>query len=123
MSANNWFETRQKAFELRVKTLTTTSALVTYTAKVNKEAFMDGNVERVIDVVTSAGNDMVITVPDAVYPGQELLITFLTEGSNETVTVTTTTGSDYSLTAANDYAILEWVNANVGWVALKEVTT
>jgi len=123
MSKNNWFETRKGAFGLRTKTLTTATATVTYTAKVDADAFMNGHVERVIEVVTTSGNDMVITVPDGAYSGQLLLISFLTEGNDETVTVTTTTGTDYSLTAANDYCSLEWINANVGWIASHEVTT
>jgi len=123
MSANNWLETRKRAFDIRKKTLTTSSTNTTYTAKVDKTAFEAGNVERVIDVITTAGNGMTVTVPDGAYSGQLLLITFLTEGSNETVTVTTTTGADFSLTAANDYCSIEWVNANVGWKAAHEVTT
>ncbi len=123
MSANNWLETRKRAFDIRTKTLTTASATVTYTAKVNKAAFEAGNVERVIEVVTTSGNDMALTVPNGAYSGQLLLISFLTEGSDETVTVTTTTGSDYSLTAVTDYCSLEWVNAVIGWVASHEVTT
>ena len=122
MSAGNWFLTRNKAFNQYTKEITTSSALTTYTARVGGTTY--GFIEdRVIDVTTSSGNDLEITVPNGAYAGQRLLINFVTEGSNETVTVTTTTGSDYSLTAAGDYCSLEWTNSTTGWVYLSEVTT
>ena len=122
MSAGNWFETKRKAFDLRTKEITTSSTVTAYTSRAGGSAH--GFVEdRVINVITSSGNDLTITVSNGSYEGQRILITFLTEGSDETVTVTVTTGSNYSLTAANDYCSLEWINANVGWIALSEVTT
>jgi hypothetical protein len=122
MSSGNWFETKRKAFDLRTKEITTSSTVTVYTSRAGGSAH--GFVEdRVINVITSSGNDLTITVSNGSYEGQRILITFLTEGSDETVTVTVTTGSNYSLTAANDYCSLEWINANVGWIALSEVTT
>ena len=122
MSVGNYFETRRKAFKLRTKNITTSASLTTYTTKVGgpSDDFIE---DRVIKVTTTDGNDITITVSDGLYEGQKVLIIFQTEGNNETVTVTTTTGSDYSLTAVNDYCFLEWFNAAAGWIALKEVTT
>lgn len=122
MSAGNWFATRKRAHDLRTKSITTSSTVTTYTARVGGSAY-NFIEDRVINVTTTSGNSLTITVPNGVYAGQRLLINFVTEGSAETITVTTTTGSDYSLTAAGDYVSLEWVNATSGWIYLSEVTT
>lgn len=122
MSAGNWFATRKRAHDLRTKSITTSSTVTTYTARVGGSAY-NFIEDRAINVTTTSGNSLTITVPNGVYAGQRLLINFVTEGSTETITVTTTTGSDYSLTAAGDYVSLEWVNATSGWIYLSEVTT
>ena len=72
---------------------------------------------------TAAVGNFTVTVPDGVAIGQRVAIVFEVEGSNETITVTTTTGPDFSLTAAADYVRLEWLGSVVGWVADTEVTT
>jgi len=72
---------------------------------------------------TVANGNYTVTVPNGVSVGQTVAIVFETEGSNETVTVTTTTGPDFSLTAASDYVILKWLGSVVGWVSADEVTT
>lgn len=118
MSAGNLFLTRKKAFDLYERTVTASTA----TTKVGGSS--DGFVEdRVVNVVTTSAVNCTVTVTNGTYEGQRVLINFLTEGSNETVTVTTTTGSDYSLTAAGDFCSLEWVNSTVGWTALASQET
>lgn len=113
----NWFETERKANELRTKTLTNEA---TYTVKIGGPSY-DFVVHRIINVVTVAdGNDLTITVPDGLYQGQKITIALKTLGDNETVTITTTTGSDYTLDAAGEYVILEWADATAGWVYLSK---
>jgi len=119
---SNWHESRRKAFVFRTVDLTTSASLTTYTVVVGGSGNSFKS-DRVINVTTTDGNSMTITVPDGIYEGQRLLINFVTEESAETVTVTTTTGGDYSMTAAGDYCSLEWVNSTVGWIYLSEQTT
>lgn len=72
-------------------------------------------------VASGASNAITLTVPDGVAVGQTLLIV-CSDGTNN-ITVTTTTGSDYSLTAAGDYASLQWSGSDSGWVALASQET
>ncbi len=113
MSAGNFFNTEQRAFNLRTKVLTNES---TYTMKMGS-ASDDFIVDRVVEVVTTAaGNNLTITVPDGVYPGQRLLIILKTLGDDETVTVTTTSGDDVAMSAAGDFVSMEWIDSTVsGW--------
>jgi len=120
MSATNYFETRRKAFELR-----TIAVTADYTVRVGGAS--DGFVaDRVLDVTTTSGTNIAITLPDGVYEGQRVLINFTSEGNAETVTVTPDTAAttaSYALTAEGDYCSLEWFNSTEGWNYLSEVTT
>jgi len=113
-SAGNWFETRRKAHDLRTKEITTSSTVTTYTARVGGTTY-NFIEDRVIDVTTASGCDITITVPNGTYPGQRILINFVTEGNAETITVTCTTGDSSSLDTAGDYTSLEWTNSTSGW--------
>lgn len=123
MSAFNWFNTEQKAFDLRTKSLTTSATLTTYTAKTGRTAdnFI---IDRVIRVTTTSGNSMTITVPDGTYYGQELFVLFEVEASSETVDVTTTTGDDATqMTAAGGYWLGIWCGSTLGWATLDSSAT
>lgn len=112
MSVGNFFNTEERAVDLRTITLTNES---TYTVKTGGTTY-SFIIDRVINVVTTAdGNDLTITVPDASYPSQRLLINLVTLGDDETVTITTTTGDDAVLDTAGDYISLEWTNSTSGW--------
>ena len=116
MSAFNWFTTRERAFELRTKAVTTT-----YTVTVGSVAnnFIEDRVITVANVATS----FTITVPNGQYPGQRVLISLVGNASAQTLTVTCTVGTDYTLATAGMYVSLEWTNATTGWVALASSTT
>ncbi len=116
MSAGNHFSIRKRAFDLREKEITTT-----YTVKVGG-AGDDFIEDRVINIKDPAAN-FTVTVANGVYEGQRLLVTFTSDTSSKTATITVTTGTNYSLTAAGDYASLEWVNSTVGWIALNSQET
>ena len=123
MSANNWFETERKAYDLRTKQLTTASGVITYTARTGRPAdnFI---IDRVIRVTTTATFNMTITLPDGVYYGQKCLVIFEVEGSAETVDVTTTTGDNATqMTAAGGYSDLMWMGDTLGWVELSNEAT
>jgi hypothetical protein len=123
MSAANFFNTEKRAVELRTVDLTTSSSLTTYTAKTGRvtDNFV---MDRVINVTTTSGNSMTITVPDGVYPGQLLLVSFVTEGNVETVDVTTTTGDDATqMTDAGGYWLGIWTDSVNGWATLKYSAT
>lgn len=116
MSANNLFETRRKGFVLR-----TVAVTADYTVKVGSVA-NNFIVDRVLNITTTDGSNIAITLGDALYEGQRLLINFTTEGNAETITVTAETGSggDSTMTSAGEYMSLEWVNSTLGWVVLAE---
>lgn len=122
MSSGNWFETRRKAYNLRTKTITTSSTLTTYTTRAGgaSDNFIE---DRVINVTTTSTNNITITVSDGTYPGQRLLVNFIAEGGTETVTITPDTGSATNLTDDGGYSSLEWMNDTVGWVELAASAT
>ena len=123
MSAGNLYETERKASDLRTVDITTSSTVTAYTARTGGTAY-NFIYDRVIDVVTTSGNSITITVPDGTYVGQKLTVNFVTEGSNETVTITPATGSATNLTASTGYTILEWTHASTGgWVELAASAT
>ena len=72
MSGGNWFLTRKKAFDLRTITVTTSSTVTTYTTKVGTPA-NDFIVDRVINVTTTAGNDLALTLSNGIFEGQRIL--------------------------------------------------
>lgn len=100
----------------RVKQFTTASGAITYTAKTGRAAD-DFVIDRVIRVTTAATYSLTITVPNGVYYGQRLDVLFEVEGSEETITTTTSQGDNgTSLTAAGGYNRFEWFGATIGWV-------
>lgn len=117
MSSGNWFETRRKAFGLRTKEITTSSTLTAYTTRAGgaSDNFIE---DAVIKVTTTSGNNITITVSNGTYSGQELLIVFEAEGSNETVTITPDTGAATNLTADRGYSLLKWINTARGWTEI-----
>jgi hypothetical protein len=123
MSAFNFFDTEHKATDLRTITLTTKSGKTTYTAKTGRVA--DNFVmDRVINVVTTSTYSMTITVPDGVYMGQLLLVSFKTEGGTETVDVTTTTGDDATqMTDDGGYWLGMWIDSVNGWKTIASSAT
>ena len=123
MSAFNFFNTEQRATDIRTVNLTTASGKITYTARTGRVA--DNFVmDRVINVTTTSTYSMTITVPDGVYMGQLLLVSFVTEAGTETVDVTTTTGSDATqMTDDGGYSLLMWTDSVNGWVVLSYSAT
>lgn len=123
MSAFNFFNTEQKAVDLRTVNLTTASGKITYTARTGRPAdnfIMD----RVINVTTTSTYSMTITVPNGVYAGQLLLVSFVTEAGTETVDVTTTTGADATqMTDDGGYSLLLWTDSVNGWIVLSYSAT
>jgi len=115
MAAHNFFETQRKAVALRTVSLTTSSTNTTYTAKTGRVA--DNFVaDAVINVTTTSGNSMTITVPDGTYAGQTLLVSFVTEANEETVDVTTTTGDDATqMTDDGGFWFGIWTDSVNGW--------
>ena len=116
MGASNLFKVRKDAYDLRQTAVTTT-----YTVRVGDSD--DGHhVDRVITLTDPTAN-FTITVPDGAYEGQQLLISFLSNASAVTVTVTASTGSagDSTIDTAGDYMSLEWVNSVAGWIVLSEL--
>lgn len=118
MSSANWFETERKAVNQRTVNLTTSSGNITYTARTGRVT--DGfQTDRVINVTTTATYSMTITVPNGTYFGQLLLVSFVTEGSEETVNVTPDTGSAATeMTDDGGYWVGMWTDSVNGWKTL-----
>ena len=120
-SAGNWFETRRKSHKLREKNITTSATVTTYTVRTGGPTY-DFIEDAIVNVTTAESCDITITMPDGTYAGQIVIINFVTEASAETVTVTASTGSggDSTMTSAGQYMVLMWTNATTGWVAISE---
>ncbi|TES90641.1 MAG: hypothetical protein E3J87_09575 [Candidatus Cloacimonadota bacterium] len=116
MASGNWFETRRKAYGMRTKKITTSSTLTTYTTRAGgaSDNFIE---DAVIEVTTTSGNSLTITVSDGTYSGQTLLVIFTVEGNNEGVTITPDTGAATNLTADRGYSLLMWVAVR-GWTEI-----
>jgi len=119
MSKGNWFETKRGAYKLRTKVLTTSSTNTTYTAKTGR-ATDNFITDAVIQVVTTDGNDMTITVPNGVHTGQTLLVECTTNaGTNDTIDATTDTGDNATqITGVSGWSMLLWIDDTNGWVEM-----
>lgn len=115
MSVANWFQTRKRAFEQRTKAVASA-----YTVKVGSVA---NNLvsDRVITVTDPTAN-FTITLPNGTYPGQDVLISLVSNTNSKTVTVaaTTGTGGDSTLDTAGQYMAVKWIDSTTGWVAVSE---
>jgi len=125
-SSGNWFETERKAFDLRTKSLVSSTTNLTYTARVGgaSDNFI---IDRVIRVDSSSGSVMTITLPDGKYYGQRLLVVCDAYAATGTVNVDvdTVAGTDATpLTGAGGYTILEWHGSTAGgWDEIKASAT
>jgi len=122
-SSGNWFETKRKAYKLRTKELTTSATNITYTSRAGGAG--DGFIiDRVIQVTTTDGNSMDITVSNGVYPGQKLLVVFVSEANAETIVTDVDTGDDgTTLTATGGWKILLWIDDTNGWIEMAASAT
>ena len=122
-SAGNWFETKRKAVGKRTVNITTSATVGTYTVRTGGTTynFIEDNV---INVTTTSTYDLAVTVPNGTYAGQRLIVNYVTEGDNASVTFTIAAGSATDLTASTGYTILEWTHASTGgWVELAASAT
>jgi hypothetical protein len=102
----------------RVKQFTTSSGVITYTAKTGRDSD-DFIIDKVIRVTTGSTYSLTITVPDGVYYGQTLLVLLEVEGGTETVDVNTTTGDNATqMTAAGGYWYGMWHGSTIGWCTI-----
>lgn len=120
-TAGNFFEVERKAFDLRTKSIASTAAASTYTARVGgaSDNFI---VDRVIVMDTSLGGTMTVTLPNGKYYGQRCLIILEVYAGNGAVTGTK--GDNGSgMTAAGGYSDMVWTGDTLGWVELSNETT
>lgn len=123
-SAGNWFETERKAYKLRTKAFTTSSGIITYTAKVGG-ASNNFVVDSIIQVTTTSGFNLTITVPNGKYSGQELLIVCAANGGGaDTIDTTVALGDDITqITGVSGYSVLLWIDDTNGWVEMVNSAT
>lgn len=113
MSSANWFETRRKAYGLRVKEITTSSAVTSYSTRAGgaSDHFIE---DRVVKITTTDGNNLALTVTNGTYSGQRLLIIWVSKAGSETVTLTMS-GEGATFTGEDAYVSLEWIDSTNGW--------
>jgi hypothetical protein len=93
-----------------------------YTAKVGTAAYKDGLFDNPI-VYSDPAADATLTVPDGAYVGQTLMITLESNEDSKTLTITTTTGTDFTMATAGYHVLIVWTGATSGWVKVAGTTT
>ena len=123
MSAENFQAKADFGSTQRVKQLTTSAAVTTYTAKVGRPAD-DFITDRFIRVTTTDGNSMTITLPNGIYFGQQIHVLFEVVVGTETVSVANAAAGAIAtpMTNAGGYSILEWTGSTIGWVEISNAT-
>ncbi len=116
MSGANWQYMRKQDYELHAKTITGT-----YTARTGTSTY-NGLFDNPI-IIDDPAADFTLTVPDGEYVGQELMIVLESNASSVTVTVTATTGTDYTLATAGYWVLVRWTGATAGWLKVAGTTT
>ena len=104
----------------RVKQLTTSAAVLTYTAKSGRAAD-DFVIDRFIRVTTTINNTMTITLPNGVYYGQRCHVLFEVDGEGtSTVEVNNAAAGAIatSTTADSGFSELVWFGSTLGWVQI-----
>jgi hypothetical protein len=102
----------------RVKQLTSSEGVITYTAKVGRPAD-DFVIDKFIRVTTTSGYAMTITLPNGVYYGQQIHVFFEVDGGGgSTVEVNNAAAGSIatSMDTAKDFSILEWAGSTIGWI-------
>jgi len=125
MAAENFQAKDDFGTTQRVKVLTTSTTVITYTAKTGRAAD-DFVIDRIIRVNGTSGSAMTITLPDGVYYGQELLVVLETYAATSTVDVDvdTVAGTDSTqITGAGGYTILRWFGSTTGWLEIANAVT
>lgn len=118
MSSFNFFNTMDKAFDLR--TITVDDGDYTVRVGAVSDNFV---VDRVVKIETTADDDdSTITVPNGEFSGQRILIILTDVGDNETVTITPTTGDSVALGDDGDYWSAEYVDSTTGWQTIHSET-
>jgi len=88
---------------------------VTKTCTIRVGSADDGfAIDQPVDVVNPAA-DTTVTVPDGVQIGQELLVTFNGNSASKTLTLTCTTGTDYSSSTSGQWTKMVWTGSVAGW--------
>jgi hypothetical protein len=113
-NTTNWFYSEVRALDQVEKAITST-----YTVKVGTTA-NNFAVDRVITVTNPSAN-FTITVPDGVAVGQEIEIWLIANTSAVTVTITVTTGTDYTIATAGYGVHLKWTG--VAWIKIVGTVT
>jgi len=108
MSYSNFQHARRMDYTLHDKTITATA-----TVKTGRPAD-DGLFDNPILVVNPAANTTV-TIPDGDYVGQTLFIVLNGNASSVTLTVTCTTGTDYTTTTSGQWTLMVWTGSVAGW--------
>jgi len=123
MASENFLARDDYGVTQRVKVLTTSATVTTYTAKTGRPAD-DFVIDRVIRVNGTSGSAMVITLPNGVYYGQQLLVILEVYAATSTVDVDVDTGDDSTtLTAAGGWSIMQWAGSTIGWLELAKSAT
>lgn len=74
-------------------------------------------------IVTDPAAATTVTIPDGDYVGQTLMIVLESNDNSQTLTVTCTTGTDYSTSTAGQFTLMVWTGATAGWAKVAGTMT
>lgn len=108
--------TRKADYKLHELTVTATATVKTGTPT------YDGLFDNPV-VVDDPAADVTLTIPDGDYVGQTLMVAFNGNTSSKTLTVTCTTGTDYTTTTSGQYTLMVWTGSVAGWAKVSGTMT
>lgn len=108
MAYSNYQHARRMDYNLHKLTMTATGTVKTGTPT------YDGLFDNPI-VVANPAADVTVTIPDGDYIGQTLFIALNGNASSKTLTVTCTTGTDYSTSTSGQWTLMVWTGSVAGW--------
>lgn len=108
MAYSNYQHARRMDYKLHDLTVTATATVKTGTPT------YDGLFDNPVIVDDPAANTTV-TIPDGDYVGQTLFIVMNGNASSKTLTVTCTTGTDYSTSTSGQWTLMVWTGSVAGW--------
>jgi len=125
MASENFLAKSDFGVNQRVKQLTTSTTVTTYTAKTGRAAD-DFVIDRVIKVDGTSGSAMTITLPNGVYYGQQCLVILEVYAATSTVNVNPTAGTNSTqLTNVGGWTLMQWTGSitNCGWLEIAALAT
>ncbi len=104
--------------DMKLHELTVTATATVKTGTPTYDGLFDNPV-----VVDDPADDVTLTIPDGDYVGQTLMVAFNGNTNSKTLTVTCTTGTDYTTTTSGQYTLMVWTGSVAGWAKVSGTMT